>query len=419
MNRNIQAFQAAYSRARDYEAPVLEDISRDDFFRLIKRVAGHLPYPPGKAALRTLREMFEITRPSDWIKPGVEPICYAAQAEIAKRADCTASRIRAHVAELEVSGLVEKRTMGNGRRSGWQDRGIFFTPALERLAEFRQIADLLDEQDKSAARLRGLRSTHKRHLKSAITELTRLLGQNHDRVKQLSDAVANWPRADRMHSMSLQALAMHEADADNLCREALELLRHHEDSDGQPLENERFHKQDTTIKSNIENCNASVQTMPACAQADSSHSDTSPTGDVNCREKNGATSRGVHKSEFIEKLGPDRLYNLASDDMQMHLDIRKHRNGSLEFHDFEIAAKERLPELGIHNSAWNEAVATMGEDSATICVLVLDANRNRPDVPIVSPGGYLRAMTRRAKAGDLNLIGSLIGLSERKVPKGS
>jgi replication initiation protein RepC len=49
-----------------------------------------------------------------------------------------------------------------------------------------------------------------------------------------------------------------------------------------------------------------------------------------------------------------------------------------------------------------------------MCILILDASRDRPGLPVKNPGGYLRGMTRAAERGQLNLIGSLIGLSERK-----
>ncbi len=52
----------------------------------------------------------------------------------------------------------------------------------------------------------------------------------------------------------------------------------------------------------------------------------------------------------------------------------------------------------------------MGDVTATLCVLVIDSNRFHPVTPIRRPGGALRAMTRRHAAGDLNLVGSLIGL---------
>jgi replication initiation protein RepC len=55
----------------------------------------------------------------------------------------------------------------------------------------------------------------------------------------------------------------------------------------------------------------------------------------------------------------------------------------------------------------------MGDVTAMLCVLIIDANRFHPATPIQRPGGALRAMTRRHAAGSLNLVGSLIGLERR------
>jgi replication initiation protein RepC len=82
--------------------------------------------------------------------------------------------------------------------------------------------------------------------------------------------------------------------------------------------------------------------------------------------------------------------------------------------DFTLAAIRRLPELGVNPSAWEEAAEAMGDEAATLAVLVIDANRDHPTAPVRKPGGLLRAMARRQRAGELNLLGSLIGLMERK-----
>ena len=55
-----------------------------------------------------------------------------------------------------------------------------------------------------------------------------------------------------------------------------------------------------------------------------------------------------------------------------------------------------------------------GDLRAALCVLVTDANRDHPLTPIRRPGGHLRALTQRHRAGQLNLVGSLIGLAERR-----
>ncbi|MCE8456356.1 replication initiation protein RepC [Rhodovulum sulfidophilum] len=97
----------------------------------------------------------------------------------------------------------------------------------------------------------------------------------------------------------------------------------------------------------------------------------------------------------------------------MWLDIERSRCGKLDFHSFVIAAQKRLPELGIHPSAWEEAVGLLGEDAAMLCVLITDAKVADPEVTILSAGGYLRGMVRAHRTGSLNIMGSLIGLNER------
>ncbi len=81
--------------------------------------------------------------------------------------------------------------------------------------------------------------------------------------------------------------------------------------------------------------------------------------------------------------------------------------------DFLKAAAMRVPELGINETAWAEALDTLGAETAALAVLVIDANRDHPTTPVRNPGGLLRSMTARHRRGALNIAGSLIGLIER------
>ena len=70
--------------------------------------------------------------------------------------------------------------------------------------------------------------------------------------------------------------------------------------------------------------------------------------------------------------------------------------------------------MGINQSAYDEALEVMDDMAVALCILIIDRNRFHPVTPILKPGGFLRGMTRRQKAGSLNIVGSLIGLSERQ-----
>jgi len=100
--------------------------------------------------------------------------------------------------------------------------------------------------------------------------------------------------------------------------------------------------------------------------------------------------------------------------MQMYLAARLGAQLEPSPHDIECAAFEILPELGIHQSAWFDACASMGPALAAICVILTDARIDDPDRPVHSPGGYLRSLTAAHLAGNLNVMGSLIALSERR-----
>jgi replication initiation protein RepC len=128
-------------------------------------------------------------------------------------------------------------------------------------------------------------------------------------------------------------------------------------------------------------------------------------------ERPGGTER---QDLFVSRLGPGRLYELAGEDMRFCLDMAGRRPGGLRELDFVTAAIQLLPALGISGAAWRDAVDTMGDFRAALCVLITDANRDHPVTPIRKPGGHLRGLTRRHQAGQLNLVGSLMGLAERR-----
>ncbi|EIE49048.1 transposase [Citreicella sp. 357] len=131
------------------------------------------------------------------------------------------------------------------------------------------------------------------------------------------------------------------------------------------------------------------------------------------RKKNGAASE-AHKSKSIQNLGSDRLYGLCSEEMKMWLDIERQRRGRLDLHSFVIAAHKRLPELGIHPSAWEEAVKLLNEDAAMLCVLITDAKVADPEITILSAGAYLRGMVRAQRTGSLNIMGSQVRTGFRR-----
>ena len=109
--------------------------------------------------------------------------------------------------------------------------------------------------------------------------------------------------------------------------------------------------------------------------------------------------------DLWKKLTPDRIKQLASDDAALYLDALEDWNEAIPF---------ILRELGINVSAWLDAVEVMGQGIAFVALIVIDRNRFHPVVPVRCPGGALRAFTRKAQAGQLNLTRAIIGIWERE-----
>ncbi|WP_406871229.1 replication initiation protein RepC (plasmid) [Thioclava sp. 'Guangxiensis'] len=383
-------------------------MERDGFVALVDAVASSLAI--GAAAMMTFRTMIASTRPSAF-KCGVdEPCCYLSQNEIAHKRGVTACRIRQHEAALVRAGLIEKRTMANGARSGFSGCGVYFGVAIARVEEFLSLRDEIEADRRAHARLRGQRSSHKRHLKGILCELAERHGLT-AAVERIHQTFAEWPSGKALHRMSLVELQNHEAEAEALTISASNLL--HETHD-RPLENERFHIQDTTQDSNEVTCNDPVDTLSMGLPMRSTVSGPQPSGRVHCLERQDGVASEAHKSKFIQNLGCDRLYGLCSEEMKIWLDIERQKRGRLDLHSFVIAAQKRLPELGIHPSAWGEAMDVLEEDAAMLCVLITDAKVADPELTIFSAGAYLRGMVRAQRTGSLNIMGSLIGLNERK-----
>lgn len=408
MTRSSQAF-AADRPAVDAHPTLPEGWQRENLVTAIDRAAPALRL--SRQALHTFRVMISKTVPTAFCDPTSEPVCYASQVELASELRLTSRQLRTHENALVAAGLIEKRTMANGARSGFHGCGIYFSVAIAMLPHLIHIIERQETERREAAQLRGRRSTHLRHIKRAL-EALRPGFEDHPEVMAHKAAFAAWPGAKKLHRMALADLTGHEAEAFDLCRRVLAFCEKVQKTSAGTEANCRPYIQDTTQETYV-SCNASVEKRPAGKPAESPFSRAGPGG-PDCYENKDAAASEARKAQFFDQLTPQRLYWLCSPSMRMHLDIQKKGRDVPDAHDFELAAIGRLPELGINSSAWAEACNRMGAELATICVLLTDANIDNPDNPIRSPGGYLRALTRAHQTGTLNIFGGLIGLSQRR-----
>ena len=173
---------------------------------------------------------------------------------------------------------------------------------------------------------------------------------------------------------------------------------------GAPEMEARRHIQPEYNLNSLCNAQGPSERTPAYA-GDRSLSGPPPDGGGHCEEKKDAGRNDIINPRILEKLTPERIRALASDDAGLYLDALQ---------DWNEAVPMILRELGINISAWFDACDAMGPPLAFLALIIIDRNRFHPHAPVRSPGGALRAFTDRAERGDLNLTRAVLGIWERE-----
>lgn len=363
----------------------------DSLLRSVKRALG-----VSRQALDLLMYMIDKTRPRDWTSPDREPVCYAAQFNTAAEADLDPRTVRYHEAKLAKAGLIERRTMANGGRRKYGDHGIVFTPLIRRVEELLALRDRLAAERREVETLVCRRSALAGAASRRLRELEEVLPGNHA-IAELRAELDALPRLASLRRLDRVSLSEHLELVRNLAHRIELIAETHPDIAGQADADVRPHLQETTEES-FEGCSA--------------HAHRPPIG--GCFEKNDEADPTAHNPQWVAHLDGRFLHRLASSEMRLYVDGLTGDRRRPRMLDLTEAAIRRLPELGVNVSAWADAVEIMGQELATVALLVIDANREHPTAPVRSPGGLLRDLTRRHRRGELSLVGALKGLAARR-----
>ena len=409
--------QAQARPAGDFPAyPVLPGtLQRSQVEGLLVDVRAALGLSPSR--LTALLTMVRATRPSDWTDPACDAVCYARQTQIADQLGKTTRQVRSDESALVRLGLIYKSTANDGSRCAIQGPdgelrlGISFAPLIERIPHLLELRELVQRENRRGATLRRQCSALRRELRQALEAIFRVEPQ-HPGAVELAALYASWPRRFDAFG-SNDELELHRQAVENAAHKALQILEMCDDSSG--VSAVQFRPLQDTTKKKPESCNGpAVDKRPARKRADTKSFGATPNGSAHCLEYKCEAASGGDKPQFLDELNPVRLLSLCSDEMKFYVEAFQGDRSFPTTLDFIQAACIRVPELGVNDTAWTQAVEAMGDMGATLAVLVIDANRDHPVTPIHSPGGALRAFTRRHRTGQLNLAGSLIGLAERR-----
>lgn len=332
--------------------------------------------------------------PDDALGGNAEMVVFPSNKAICERLNgMPCSTMRRHLARLVEAGLLQRRDSPNGKRyvrKHGEDRvafGFDLSPLYCQSEEIARAAEAVREAEERVRRLREVVSLMRRDL-AALAEFGDEMQPGLGFWDQLRDRAALTARALR-RKLSIEDLAAYRADLEALLDQARNII------DGP--ETEEMNTNDAQSERHHHNSNKeSLDLEPAL-------------------EKSGVVAGvpDVDTNEPVADVDEQDTRHLPK--IPLHLviaacpSLKTFYQGEIRhWHQLFDAACHVRPAMGISASAWEEAQRFMGPEQASIVVAAMLERF----ADIRSPGGYLRALTAKAAAGEFScgpMVMALIG----------
>ena len=332
--------------------------------------------------------------PDDALGGNAEMVVFPSNKAICERLNgMPCSTMRRHLARLVEAGLLQRRDSPNGKRyvrKHGEERvafGFDLSPLYCQSEEIARAAEAVREAEERVRRLREVVSLMRRDL-AALAEFGDEMQPGLGIWDQLRDKAILTARALR-RKLSIEDLAAYRADLEALLDQARNII------DGS--ETEEMNTNDARSERHHHNSNKeSIDLEPAL-------------------EKSGAAAGVPDVDRYDPVADVDEQDTRHLPKIPLHLvisacpSLKTFYQGEIRhWHQLFDAACHVRPAMGISASAWEEAQRFMGPEQASIVVAaILERFED-----IRSPGGYLRALTAKAVAGEFScgpMVMALIG----------
>ena len=323
--------------------------------------------------------------PETALTPGDDLVVFPSNRELSVRAHgITPATLRRHLAALVEAGLVIRRDSPNGKRYARKGEGgaieqafgFDLSPLLARAAEFEALAKAAREEGRARHLLREEISLHRRDIAKTIATaieegLSGPWAEFADRLRRLGPmpprsaaAASLQPIAESLRDLraDVDKCVAAQMNPENISANESQTERHHQNSNPDPI----FESEPVFRES---------QGRREAAQPEAKHTPS--------------------------KAFPLRMVLEACPDITMFA-----RHGVTRWRDFLGVADLVRSSLGISPSAWAAAVEAMGEEEAAITVAAI----LQRSTMIKSPGGYLRNLTEKARAGKFSAWPMILAL---------
>ena len=332
--------------------------------------------------------------PDDTLGGNAEMVVFPSNKAICERLNgMPCSTMRRHLTQLVEVGLLVRRDSPNGKRyvrKRGEDRvafGFDLSPLYCRAEEIARAAEAVREAEDRVRRLREVVSLMRRDL-AALAEFGEEIQPGLGLWDQLRDRAALTARALRC-KLSLEDLLAYRIELATLLDRARNVI------DGP--ETEDMNTNDARFERHHHNSNKdSIDFEPALEQGGAAGGALEPEPDKPEADDEEPDARRVPKIPLhLVIAGCPSLKTFYQGDVR-------------HWHQHFDAACHVRPAMGISASAWEEAQRFMGPEQASIVIVAMLERF----ADIRSPGGYLRALTAKAAAGEFScgpMVMALIG----------
>ena len=334
--------------------------------------------------------------PDDALGGNAEMVVFPSNKAICERLNgMPCSTMRRHIARLVDAGLLMRRDSPNGKRyvrKHGEERvafGFDLSPLYCRSEEVARAAEAVREAEDRARRLREVVSLMRRDL-AALAEFGEEIQPGLGLWDQFRDKAVLTARALR-RKLTLEELSAYRTDLEALLDRARNVI------DGP--ETEEMNTNDASFERHHHNSNKeSIDLEPALDKGGAAAGAPDVETDGPGADVEEADTRRVPKIPLhLVIAGCPSLKTFYQGDIR-------------HWHQLFDAACHVRPAMGISASAWEEAQRFMGLEQASIVVVAMLERF----ADIRSPGGYLRALTSKAAAGEFSCGPMVMALMSRR-----
>lgn len=334
--------------------------------------------------------------PDDALGGNTEMVVFPSNKAICERLNgMPCSTMRRHIARLVDAGLLMRRDSPNGKRyvrKHGEERvafGFDLSPLYCQSEEVARAAEAVREAEDRVRRLREVVSLMRRDL-AALAEFGEEVQPGLGLWDQFRDKAVLTARALR-RKLTLEELSAFRADLEALLDHARSVI------DGP--ETEEMNTNGANIERHHHNSNEeSIDLEPALEKGGAAATAPDVETDAPGADLEEADTRRVPKIPLhLVIAGCPSLKTFYQGDIR-------------HWHQLFDAACHVRPAMGISASAWEEAQRFMGPEQASIVVVAMLERF----ADIRSPGGYLRALTSKAAAGEFSCGPMVMALMSRR-----